>query len=788
MPEAAIPLPVLDDAELASGLLDIAPSLFGAASLDGRFVRLSRAWEDTLGFPIETLEGSSFLDLVHPEDRDATLDALSRLGDSERLSGFKNRYRTASGDYVWIEWRSRRGLDGLIYFAANDITETVRLRARLEESHQRLDQAAELAGVGGWELRLEDDHLRWDQRTRRIHEVPDDFEPDLDTAISFYSPEARKTIRTAVEGGIETGEPWSITLPLITAKKRRIWVRATGRAIPGPDGAPAKLAGTFQDVTEDVDRAEALEAARAALKESEARLQSATEAADVGVWTFRPLEDRIYFSAKCLSILGKGHEEIEMDGAEYASHIHPDDRERVIKAIFEHMAGRADSYIIEARYLHADGRALWTQSFGRVVERDAKGRAVAMCGTFQDISERKAQERLLDESRKAAEAANEAKSRFLANMSHEIRTPLNGVMGMAQLLARSDLDERQQYYLSTLEQSGRALLAIIEDVLDISRIEAGRLALEPAPLDLSDVLHAAQSTVAAQAAHKGLRLETHLDPELERWRLGDEKRIRQVLINLAGNAVKFTEQGSVRIRIAEGARPGRVRFEVTDTGPGVCESQRETIFDRFAQADDSAARAHGGSGLGLAISKELVELAGGEIGLDPPSGEGATFWFEWPMPGADGAADAEAVQGDGDPVAAPDDARRLILVVEDHPVNRALIEEHLASCGFDTVSAADGAQALQRLDAGTEPDAILMDIQMPVMTGDAAIRRIRARPEPVSRAPIFALTADAATQTRDRMRALGADAVFVKPLNLKSVTAALRRAVHADAEQEAQSG
>jgi len=371
MPEAAIPLPVLDDAELAAGLLDIAPSLFGAASLDGRFVRLSRAWEDTLGFPIETLEGSSFLDLVHPEDRDATLDALSRLGDSERLSGFKNRYRTASGDYVWIEWRSRRGLDGLIYFAANDITETVRLRARLEESHQRLDQAAELAGVGGWELRLEDDHLRWDQRTRRIHEVPDDFEPDLDTAISFYSPEARKTIRTAVESGIETGEPWSITLPLITAKKRRIWVRATGRAIPGPDGAPAKLAGTFQDVTEDVDRAEALEAARAALKESEARLQSATEAADVGVWTFRPLEDRIYFSAKCLSILGKGHEEIEMDGAEYASHIHPDDRERVIKAIFEHMAGRADSYIIEARYLHADGRALWTQSFGRVVERDA---------------------------------------------------------------------------------------------------------------------------------------------------------------------------------------------------------------------------------------------------------------------------------------------------------------------------------------------------------------------------------------------------------------------------------
>ena len=781
------PASSLGDAGLAAGLLELAPALLGAASADGRFIRLSRAWETTLGYPLSTLEGARFLDFVHPDDRDATLGALSRLGESQEVSGFKNRYRTASGDHVWIEWTSRQGADGLIYFAASDITETLRLRASLEESHQRLDQAAELAGVGAWEVDLATMTPRWDSRTRRIHEVPDSYTPDLESAINFYAPEARHEVETAVQRGVETGEPWHVTLPLITAKRRRIWVRATGRAIPGPDGAPSKLAGTFQDVTEDVERAEALEAARAALKESEARLQSATEAADVGVWTFRPLEDRIYFSAKCVAILGKGHEETEMDGAQYAAHIHPDDRDRVMTAIFEHMAGRADSYIIEARYLHADGRALWTQSFGRVVERDAKGRAVTMCGTFQDISERKAHERLLEESRKAAEAANEAKSRFLANMSHEIRTPLNGVMGMAQLLARSELDERQRYYLSTLEQSGRALLAIIEDVLDISRIEAGRLELDPAPLDLADILNAANSTVAAQAARKALALHTDLDPALQRWRLGDEKRIRQVLINLAGNAVKFTEQGSVRIRIGAGRRPGTVRFSVADTGPGVCESQRETIFDRFAQADDSAARAHGGAGLGLAISKELVELAGGEIGLEPASGGGATFWFEWPMPQAHGETDAPPAAAAVEPAPAPIDGRRLILVVEDHPVNRALIEEHLTSRGYDTVSAADGAQALAALDGGAAPDAILMDIQMPVMPGDETIRRIRARPDPASRAPIFALTADAATQTRDRLRALGADAVFIKPLDLEGVTTALRRAVHAEAEQEAQS-
>ena len=783
---ASAPVLSPDDASLAHNLIEFAPALLGAASPDGRFVRLSAAWEHTLGRSRSELEGASLLDFVHPKDVETTTQALARLSAAQPAPSFVNRCRTASGDYLHLKWRARRGSQHLIYFTALDITETVTQRRRLEKPHQSLELNAEPAGVGGWELDLSDMTLRWDARTRRIHEVDDDFTPTLDSAIGFYEPEHRGAIKAGVERGIETGEPWVVTLPLTTAKGRRIWVRACGCPVAGPDGGTQKLAGTFQDITEDAERTEALDAARAALKESEARLQSATEAADVGVWTYRPLEDRICFSAKCIAIIGRGEDELEIDGATYRSYIHPEDRGRVVKAIFEHIAGRADSCVIEARHLHADGGTVWTQCLGRVVERDARGRAVTMCGTFQDVTERKAHERRLEESRMAAEAANEAKSRFLANMSHEIRTPLNGVIGMAQLLARSELDERQSYYLSTLQHSGRALLAIVEDVLDISRIEAGRLELEAAPLDLSKVLRAAKSTVAAEAARKGLALESEIAPRLERWRIGDEKRVRQVLINLAGNAVKFTADGWVRVTITPGARPHNVRFAVADTGPGVGQQQRRLIFDRFAQADEAAARPHGGAGLGLAISKELVELAGGAIGLDPDAGCGATFWFEWPLPELDAAAERPLPE-DEEALHPTTQGRSLILVVEDHPANRALIEEHLTSRGFDTLSAADGAQALAVLDAGATPNAILMDLHMPVMSGDEAIRRIRARSDAVSRAPILALTADAATRTRDRLMADGADAIFVKPLHLEAVTNVLQRIAHCASEEAATS-
>ena len=778
--------------DIATNLFESVPALLGAASLDGRFLKLSDGWATVLGYRLEELEGFDYFRFIHPNDREATAAAVAELSDHQCVKNFINRFRSLDGRFVALEWNATRGRDDLIYFSARDVTERQALNARLEAATKRLEQTADLAGVGGWELSFPDMTVYWDARTRRIHEVEDDYEPEITSAIEFYAPEVRDQVEKMVQSAMETGEPWDQTLPLITAKGRRIWVRTTGRAI-AKAGEPERVVGTFQDVTEQVERAHKLEAAlsetqalrkadketRAALRESEARLQSALDATEMGVWTYRPEADLFYISARCASILGRESVDLHMSGQEYRAYIHEDDREALQRSAQDHIDGVNDYYRIEARHRRDDGCVIWAESFGRVVERDATDKPVLLCGTFQEISRRKAQEHMLEESRQAADAANQAKSRFLANMSHEIRTPLNGIMGMTQLLHMTDLDERQRRYVSILDDSSQSLRAIVDDVLDIARIESGRLELQPAPFDLSALLRQAKNTVAGQAQEKSLSLSAELDEGVSSSRVGDEHRILQVLINLAGNAVKFTQSGSVRIKARAGEQDGVVRFVVTDTGPGVSEDQRRRIFERFAQADDTAARAHGGTGLGLSISKQLVELAGGTMGLEPNYPNGSVFWFEWPLPEAADRCGAPHTSQPRAPSAheafpQPGERKPLVLVAEDQTANRTLLEEHLAWLGFDAISAENGAQALAALERGHRPDAILMDMHMPVLPGDEAIQKIRARDDALAQTPIFVLTADATVQAKDRLKGLGADEIFIKPLNLEQITETLQ--------------
>ena len=339
---------------------------------------------------------------------------------------------------------------------------------------------------------LVNETVSWDETTRRIHEVPDDFEPTLEQGVNFYDSEAAVTIASAVNAAIEESEPWDLVLPLITYTGKRIFVRASGRSIE-VNGVVTRLTGTFQDVTEQQEYVQMLEASRA-----------------------------------------------------------------------------------------------------------------------------------------AAESANAAKSRFLANMSHEIRTPLNGVMGMAQLLQRTELSDQQDFYLRTLHDSGQALMSLIDGVLDIARIEAGEIALTDRLFDLFEQIHTARSAVATPAAEKGLMLALDLADDLPRHAVGDSVRLKQVLINLLGNAVKFTDAGAV-VLAANRGEGGDVRFTVDDTGPGVADRLKGAIFERFSQADSSSTRAKSGAGLGLSISRELVQLAGGRIGVEDSASGGARFWFTWPL-------------------------------------------------------------------------------------------------------------------------------------------------------------
>jgi signal transduction histidine kinase/ActR/RegA family two-component response regulator len=399
-----------------------------------------------------------------------------------------------------------------------------------------------------------------------------------------------------------------------------------------------------------------------------------------------------------------------------------------------------------------------------------------------DVTDLRRREKELEKAKKAAEAASQSKSAFLANMSHEIRTPLNGVLGMAQVLQGTNLDAQQREYLSTVVESGKTLMALLNDVLDLSKIEAGKFDICSADTDLAHVLKRQYSLWKPRAREKGLELSLSLDADLPAMLSIDVVRVQQCVSNLVSNAIKFTSVGHVEVFAS--ARPlphgaHMVEIEVRDTGVGLDDATLARLFKPFAQADETIQRAHGGTGLGLSITRRLAELMGGTASAGSEPGRGSTFRFSFR--GGPARASAEGAQP---PTAETADPRSLlrasnlrVLLVDDHPINRQVAALFLKPFNMRIVEAVNGADALATLER--EPfDIVLLDMHMPVMDGPTAIARIRASGKPWAAIPVIALTADAMSGDRERYLAMGMNGYISKPLAERDLLAEISRVRH----------
>ena len=567
------------------------------------------------------------------------------------------------------------------------------------------------------------------------------------------------------------------------------WQR--GPKFPVADRAPAVwvasslavatlfLAGLVTSLQSVGRRATAIAAARTVeLAASEERFRHAFEFAGIGM-AIVALDGRWLRVNKSLCEI-VGYAGAELLQKTFQDITHPDDLDTDLALLRDLIDGRRRFYQMEKRYFHRDGHIVWIRLTASLV-RDSAGAPLHIIAQIEDIMERKQLEKNLAHARDQALEASRLKSEFLAMMSHEIRTPMNGVIGMTALLRDSPLTATQADYVRTIESSGDSLLTILNDILDYSKIEAGRIELEIGPFDLRECVNDALDLFAANAREKNIRLDSTIAARVPAWVAGDVTRLRQILVNLVGNAIKFTDAGEVRVRLD--AEPPdsttshqRLTFAVSDTGIGIPSEGMDRLFKSFSQVDASMTRRFGGTGLGLAISKRLAGLMGGTMWVESEPGRGSTFHFTVlveprvaPKCAAprSSATEADATLGRRCPLR--------VLVAEDNPVNQRVATLLLQRLGYRATVVGNGLEALTALELA-DYDLILMDVEMPEIDGCEATRRIRARRQAPGRPWIIALTAGAMPEDRERALAAGMNDFLTKPVRTDALSAALARA------------
>lgn len=675
--------------------------------LDGKFLDVNEAGAQSLGYVSGELIGMSLFNIV-PNHLHAQIDGyLAQIKHNGQASGLMHTRHRNGKTHIWyfnniIE--SDEDQPSYVIGNAIDITERHRLELRLQRTSEMLEQTNKIAKVGAWEVDLVRNQIHWSEVTREIHEVDDTFVPTNESAMTFFKGDDFDRITDLSYRAITEGISYDVELQIETAKGNTIWVRAFGKP-EFKEGKCTRLFGAIQNIDE-LKRAELL------LIREKMRLAAFVEHAPAAVAMLDKEIRYLAVSKQWLEeykvtqdIIGRSHYEIFPNITDDWKAIH----QRCLAGAVE----KCEEDIWQPPGWEHNQHLRWEVR----PWFDYNGDIGGIMMFTQDITELCAQREELKRAKLLAENASKAKSEFLANMSHEIRTPLNGVIGFSDLLLKTEMNVTQRQYLSIVNQSANTLLGIINDILDFSKIESGKLELDVVRSDIYEISSQAADIITYQVQNKGLEMLLNLQPNLPRFVNIDPVRLKQVLVNLLGNAVKFTESGEIELKITvTGFRDGEglFRFEVRDTGIGIKPAMQAKIFDAFSQEDVSITKKYGGTGLGLTISNKLLGLMGSRLQLESEPGLGSRFFFEVRL-------QAE----NGDPIVwDTNNTLKQVLIVDDNENNRIILREMLLIRQILVEEAGNGFEALKILATGQRFDAILMDYNMPFMNGLETVEKI----------------------------------------------------------------
>ena len=769
-------------------------------TLDGIVTSWNDGAEKMFGYRADEAIGRSLCALIVPPDAlDEEADILLRVGRGDtvsRLAAVRHR-RDGSALAVSITVSPIRGADARVIGIAKtvrDVSEQVAADERIRALNASLERQVR-------ERTAQIEAYSTLQRAILADAPYSVIATDTDGLITLFNPAAEAMLGYAAAEVVglhspalfhlseevaarapalsaEVGELIRPGFEVFVAKARRglpneaewTYVRRDGTrvavllsvsALRGDDGRIFGFLGLASDIS-------VRERARLELVAARDQLLSAAEVAELGIWSWNLADNALEWSERMYAFfdVAPAQRGAALSLEHWRTRLHPDDVDAAMADLHAAVAGAA-RYDAVFRVVHADGDVRHIQAAASI-ERDANGAAVRVLGVNRDVTAQREAEQVLRSAMQAADAASRAKSEFLANMSHEIRSPMNAVLGMLTLLQQTALDARQCDYAAKAETAGRALLGILNDILDFSRVEAGKLRLDPQPFSVDRLLRDAAVILSAYVGEKDIEVLYEIDPALPDWLVGDAMRLQQVLINLAGNAIKFTERGEVVVSVRllrdddddqpmHGEGTLRLGFSIRDSGIGISAAQCQRIFDEFTQAEASTARRYGGSGLGLAISQRLVRMMGGILKVSSELGKGSVFRFSVTCTRAANAAapglDASL-------------KHMRCLVVDDHQAARESMISMLRSFGWAVEAVSSGAAAVAAVDRGSAFDAIFVDWHMPGMDGWEASEQLRCSSAPGHACLIVMVTAHTRAMLASRRRALPAvlDGFLVKPV------------------------